>query len=50
MWKIYVVDVKSQQNNQTEVAKEVSNDIFLKHVMKNWTKNVTRQSFFYCIF
>ena len=35
---MYVLDVKSQQNNLTEVVKKVSNDMFLKQIMKNRTK------------
>ena len=46
MWKIYLVDVKLQQNNQTEIAQKVSNDILLKQILKYWTKNVTRQNFY----
>ena len=46
MWEIYVVDVKSQQNNLTEVAEKVSNEIFLKQIMENRTKIVTCQKFY----
>ena len=46
LWKIYVVVVKLQKkNNQTEFAKKVCIDMFLKKIMKNWTKNVTGQKF-----
>ena len=33
--KIYVVDVKSQQNNHRELTKKVRNDMFLKQIIKN---------------
>ena len=45
-----MVDVKSQQNNLTEVTKTVSNEMFLKQIMKNRTKKKRDASDFLTVF
>ena len=41
---------KITKNNQTEVAIKTPNDMCLKQIMKNGTKNVTHQNFFILFF
>ena len=37
---------KITKNNETKVAKKANNVMFLKQIMRNWTKNVTCQTFY----